>query len=70
MDRRISFKKKGQEAEVQCGRHRCRKRNSTLPILGQQNQKKKTHATNLHGVAGSIGVFHELWQLSGNFSMG
>jgi hypothetical protein len=35
-------KKKGQAANVQHGRHRCRGRNSTLPILGQQ--EKKTHA--------------------------
>jgi hypothetical protein len=49
MERRISFKKKGQEAEVQCGRHRRQKRKSTLPILGQQNQKNtRNYSPTLH----------------------
>jgi hypothetical protein len=41
IDVSVSYKE-GQAANVQRGRHKCRGRNSTLPILGQQ--EKKTHA--------------------------
>jgi hypothetical protein len=40
MDRRIGFKKKGQEAELQRRRHRRRRRNSTL-----HRGSNRTHAT-------------------------
>jgi hypothetical protein len=40
MDRRIGFKKKGQEAKLQRRRHRRRRRNSTL-----HKGSKRTHAS-------------------------